>query len=362
MQRSYVLAAVIAVAAGAWVLSGQFSGASDASRAQVPPAVTPAAPAVQQVRAERLTAQPMVNHLTITGRTAAARTVEVKAETRGTVAAVLVERGRRVAKGEIIVKLAVEDRQAKLDQARSLLVYREAEFSAARTLASRGFNPELKLAEWRSLVESARAELRKAEVELAYTEIKAPFDGVLDRRPVELGQYVDTGNVIAAVVDLHPIKLVGQISERYIAHIQPGAKAEITLLGGLKAEGTLSYVSATADAATRTFRIEFESPNPNGAIVEGLTAEIRLPIAQQLAYRVSPAVLSLGDDGSIGVKTVDVDGKVAFHRVTILDDSPDGVWLGGLPGEITLITVGHEFVVAGEPVQPVFGAAEKGRS
>ena len=362
MQRSYLVAAGIAVAATAWVVSGQFSGAGNAPRTEPKAEAAAAKAPVQQVRAERLTAQPMVNHLTITGRTAAARTVEVKAETKGTVAAVLVERGRRVTKGETIVRLAVDDRQAKLDQARSVLTYREAEFNAARTLASRGFNPELKMAEWRSLVESARAELRRAELELGHTEIKAPFDGVLDKRPVELGQYVDVGNVVAAVVDLQPIKVVGNVSERYVAHIQPGAKARITLLGNIQAEGVLSYLSATADPATRTFRIEFEAPNPNGAIVEGLTAEIRVPIAQQLAYRVSPAVLSLGDDGSIGVKTVGPDGKVAFHRVSILDDSPEGVWLGGLPDQITLITVGHEFVVAGEPVQPVFDTAEKGRS
>ena len=359
MQRSYVIAAAIAVAATAWVVSGQFSGASD-KPAETKPVAADARPIVQQVRAARLEAEPMVSHLTITGRTAAARTVEVKSETKGTVAAILVERGRRVSKGETIIKLAVDDRQAKLNQARSLLAYREAEFAASRTLASRGFNPELKLAEWRSLVESARAELRRAELDLAHTDIKAPFDGNLDRRPVELGQYVDAGTVVAAVVDLNPIKIVGHVSERYVAQIRPGAKAQITLLGGVKAEGTLSYLSATADPATRTFRIEFEAPNPNSVIVEGLTAEIRLPIAQQLAYRVSPAVLSLGDDGSIGVKTVGPDQKVAFQRVTILDDSPEGVWLGGLPDQITLITVGHEFVAVGEPVEPVFDTAAKG--
>ena len=68
---------------------------------------------------------------------------------------------------------------------------------------------------------------------------------------------------------------------------------------------------------------------------------------------MSPAFLSLDDAGRVGIKMVDDDERVEFRPVTILDDGPEGVWLGGLPDEITVITVGHEFVQTGQVVTPV---------
>ena len=70
------------------------------------------------------------------------------------------------------------------------------------------------------------------------------------------------------------------------------------------------------------------------------------------AMRVSPAILSLDDKGQIGVKIV--EGNVArFVPVTLIGDSPEGVWIAGLPNEAVVITVGHDYVKDGDPVTPV---------
>jgi multidrug efflux system membrane fusion protein len=68
---------------------------------------------------------------------------------------------------------------------------------------------------------------------------------------------------------------------------------------------------------------------------------------------ISPSVLALADDGTIGVKVVDDDDVVRFLPITIVADRPDGIWVAGIPDKARLITVGQDFVVDGETVKPV---------
>ena len=72
-----------------------------------------------------------------------------------------------------------------------------------------------------------------------------------------------------------------------------------------------------------------------------------------MAHFVSPAILTLTDQGVLGVKSLEADNIVGFHPVRILESAPNGVWIGGLPEEVTLITVGQEFVAVGQAVRPV---------
>ncbi len=69
-------------------------------------------------------------------------------------------------------------------------------------------------------------------------------------------------------------------------------------------------------------------------MIEGLTAELTLPIEQVSGHRVSPAVLSLSDDGAIGIKAVDENAMVVFHPVEILGGTEDSIWVGGLPDSL----------------------------
>jgi multidrug efflux system membrane fusion protein len=84
-----------------------------------------------------------------------------------------------------------------------------------------------------------------------------------------------------------------------------------------------------------------------------MTAEIALPLSTVPAHLVTPAILTLSDSGVIGIKAVDAANKVVFHPVQIVDTDQDGVWVAGLPREVTLITVGQEYVGIGETVRPV---------
>lgn len=367
MKSSQIIALVIAVGATAWIASGQLelggpsqpdqpnaagaeSVASRASGAEAAPADGVAER--QHVRVTRLEARPMLRQAVVMGRSEADKRVELRAEIIGQVSETLVEKGSRVEAGAPILRIDVEDRRAAVAEAQAALHQRRIEREAARRLTQKGFNSEIRLAEAEATLAAAEAQLSRAEIALAHTTIAAPFAGILEERLVEAGDYVMEGDPVAVMVSLDPIVFAGQVTEQEVVELSRGSQAEARLLGGETITGTLTYIARTADASTRTYRIEVEAPNPDTAIPDGLTARLSLPLEHRMGHKVSPSVLSLNDAGEVGVKVVDEDNRVRFLPVTILGDTADGIWLGDLPTEIALITVGHDFVVPGEHVVP----------
>jgi len=122
--------------------------------------------------------------------------------------------------------------------------------------------------------------------------------------------------------------------------------------GGREHHGRIAFIAAIADQATRTFRVEVEAPNAERTLVDGLTAEIHLPLGSAAAHRISPASISLADDGRLGVKIVS-DNRVRFLPVQITSTDADAFWVQGLPQQAHIITIGHDFVVDGQLVRAV---------
>jgi multidrug efflux system membrane fusion protein len=161
------------------------------------------------------------------------------------------------------------------------------------------------------------------------------------------------------VVALDPFLIVGRASEKDVGYITIGDTGWAKLTTGERVEGKVRFVAKSSDQATRTFRVELEVPNPNGAIRDGVTAEMHVAAATVEAHRISPAILSLDERGVMGVRIVDKDRRVRFVPVKIVADGTDGVWVSGLPHEVTIITVGQEYVTEGQEVIAV--PEEKGK-
>ena len=305
------------------------------------------------VRVRTQAATPRVAQVVLRGRTEATRKVDVKAETHGRVVELSVNKGDRVEAGDALARLSPEDRPARLAEARALREQRRLEFEAARRLSKKGFRSDTQLATANAALKAAAAAFARAEVEVRHTVIRAPFGGLVVDRTAEMGDFIDTGDPIVRILDLDPVLAVAQIGERDRDRVSVDGAARVTLIGGAEIDGTIRFIAAQADPATRTFRLEVELPNPQNAIADGVTAELRLPLDPIAAHRVSPAILTLTDDGVVGVKTLGPGNKVRFRPVRIIGDGPDGVWLSGLPERVTLITVGQEFVTDGQSVRPI---------
>jgi multidrug efflux system membrane fusion protein len=349
-HRSWLVSAGIIVVIALWLASGQID---DTPGGAVAMPVADVAAAKNAVRVRTQSAEEIERMIIVNGNTAPARLVQLAAETDGRVVYIGAERGAALERGDMLLRLDERDRSARLAQAEALVRQREVEHEARERLKSESYVSEAQLQEAVALLESARAELTRARLDLGYMTIRAPFAGALQERVVELGDFVSRGDPIASYVDNRTIIVSADLSEFDARFVDVGDAAEAHLATGETVRGRIRYVAPVAEESTRTFKVELEVDNSDGALRIGGTAELRIPAETVLAHRVSPSLLTLDDAGNVGVKIVTDEGRVEFIVADIALSTNDGVWLTGLPETATIITVGQGYVASGTVVDAV---------
>jgi len=317
----------------------------------------------RSVRVKTFVAQPMPLDVPLRGQTKAKASVSASAETTGIVAKVHVSKGQAVKVGDLLCTLdqgtrqaAVAQAEASLAQAEAGLTQAQADFETNAQLRERGIAAsnsqralEVALSSAQAAVRAAETGLDNARTELARTEVMAKSAGIVQDPLATEGSMLAAGAPCATIVQMDPVLFTGNVPEARIGLAKTGLPAKITTVTGIAAEGQVSYISPVADPATRSFPVEIEIPNPDGKILAGLTAEAMVNLGTAPAQLLPQSVLTLDDEGVLGVRAVE-NGKVAFYPVTILKDTREGVWASGLPPKIDIITVGQEFVQAGQTV------------
>lgn len=298
------------------------------------------------------------------GQTEAMRMVEMRAETGGQIVAPPLRRGATVAPGDALCVIdpgtrpdQLTEAQARLAEAQARLAEAQINDRAARSLSQDGFASGTRVAATEAAVESARAGLAGAEAAVAaitrdidHLTVRAPFAGVLETDTAELGALMQQGTACATVMELDPIKLVGFVAEADIDRVTVGAMAGARLVSGLQVTGQVTFVGRSADPLTRTFRVEVTVANADGALRDGQTAEMLIAAEGTSAHRLPASALTLDDTGRLGLRIVDSDRTARFVPVTVLRDTPQGIWLTGLPERATVIVVGQEYVTDGTAV------------
>lgn len=351
-----ILSAAIMAGVVLWMASGMFGGEESSATETGKSAASSNVP--QQVRVQQMNARAITREIVVSGRTAANRTLELRAEAEGTVQQLGAERGEPVKAGAMVARLDIRDRNARLKEAEALVAQRELEFSGIQNLRTKQFTTEVQIAEARSRLESARAAVEKIKLEISNLTISVPYDAVLQERSIEIGDFVRMGDSVAELVDLDPIIVTGEVNEREVASMASGGKGVAVLVDGRRVEGEVRYLAPKADAGTLTFQVELAIPNPDNSIRAGMTAELRLFTDTVNVHTLSAALLTLADDGTVGAKVVDNTDTVRFFPVEIVGAAEDGQQqVSGLPDSIRLITVGQGFVTEGQKVDPVSVAA-----
>ncbi|NKB98373.1 MAG: efflux RND transporter periplasmic adaptor subunit [Pseudomonadales bacterium] len=357
MRTTYITALVIALVLLGWLYSGDHSTpAEPASIAELnrDQAEIDSDSIPTRVRVAVFDATEQSRIIKVRGKTENKRTVMVKAELNGTVSERPVERGDRISKGDMLCRISTEDRRASLVEAKAALTQARIDYQGALRLKERGFNSQSAIAAAQARLAAADANVQRRELDLTKLTVNAPFDGVIEDVHLEVGDYLTPGAACATVVDLDPMLLTGRVSEQDVIKLDEGQLATGFFRDGGTVAGEISFIGHQSDPATRTYPIEINLPNPDYTIRSGITTEIHVPVEAVLAQLVSPAVFSLDDAGEIGIRTVNKDNIVEFYLVEVLSDSPQGVWVTGLPLRANVIVVGQELVVPGERVDPVF--------
>ncbi len=328
------------------------------------------------------------------GMTQAVRQVELRAETSSTVISEPLRKGIQVHQGDVLCRLdpgtrpaTLLEAQARLTEARANMPVSEARLdeanaklseaiinlTAAEKLSEGGYTSETKLAASKAAersavagvasakggletakagIESAIAAVGAAQKEIERLAILAPFDGLLESDSAELGSLVLPGDPCATVIQLDTIKVIGFVPETQVNRVGLGAPARAELATGDLVEGLVSFVSRSADQATRTFEVEITVANPDLAIRDGQTADIAIAAQGATAHKLPQSALTLNKDGQLGVRIVNDDQTAGFVAVELLRDEADGIWVGGLPEQADVIITGQDFVTSGVAVAP----------
>ncbi|GHD18251.1 efflux RND transporter periplasmic adaptor subunit [Tianweitania populi] len=356
--RFHKLAAVaVLIGFAAWTATGEFSSVgSAAEEAEATRADQAAHAPVAPPRTVAVVVPPRVMHaraVRMSGVTEANKRALLATRAGGIIDELPVEQGQAVKTGDLILRLAAEEKTSGVDTARALLAQREAENKASESLAKSGNLARLQIDASRAALAQARSQLETAQAELSRNEVRAPFDGVVDRLDVELGSSVTQGGQVATLLNLDPILSVGEVNERELAYLRLGAEADVHLINGGEVKGSIRYISRESSAQTRTFRIEVAIPNGDGAIPAGMTSEITLRVQPAEAVVLPRSVVTLSRTGELGIRTIDPNNKVAFHTIDLVDDTPSGLVLGGIPADARVIVAGQDLVTEGDTVNPV---------
>ena len=347
--RKPLLAALILGLCAVWLLSGILGGdggdggASIASRAEAEDEV------VVRVRTSRASEQSRT--LTLRGRTRTRHAVTVRAETSGVVDGRPADIGAQVSAGDVLCRVEVNDRELRVREAGDAVELATLEYEGMKTLRDQGLQQEIAVARARAQLSAARRALLASELELENTAVVAPFAGFVEETHAEVGDYLQLGSPCATLLDLDPIYVEAAVTEQQYPQLRLGAEVEIALATGGAARGTLTFIGRQSADESRTYPIEVTVPNADFSISSGLSAEVKVALTAEPAHRIGMSYVVLDANGEMGVRTVDDDQRVHFYPIEVVREDADGLWVSGLPAEVTLITVGQEFVSPGQQVR-----------
>ncbi|MGQ3489165.1 efflux RND transporter periplasmic adaptor subunit [Roseovarius pacificus] len=348
------------------------------------------------VVAVQSTARTIDSAVILRGQTEAFRQVELRAETSGQVVSDPLRKGAFVELGQPLCQLdpgtresalaeaksrlsaaraSIPEARARVEEAQSRLEEARINDNAATRLSEEGFASQTRAASTkaalrsaeatveaartgletaRAQIDSAQAGVDAAEKEIERLTINAPFSGLLESDTAELGSLLQPGALCATVIQLDPIQLVGFVPETEVDRVEIGAVAGARLASGGEIQGKVTFLSRQADQTTRTFRVEIQVPNPDLTLRDGQTAEIVISADGAKAHLLPQSALTLNDEGTLGVRLVGEDDLAVFAPVTLLRDTPNGVWLSGLPEQADVIVIGQEYVTDGVHVAPSY--------
>ncbi len=352
MERDMLLAW-----AGAEPVSAQTDAAEDV------PAADPNA--LFAVVVERINERDLESAIVLRGRTAASRSVEVRAETNGTVTSQPLQRGSMISAGQTLCEIdpgtrvaRLNEAEARVAEANARLSEAEVNFTTTTRLSEGGFSAQNRVATAeaalqaaRSGVEAAQAGVEAAQAELARLTIAAPFNGLLEVNTAETGSLLSAGSLCATVIQLDPMLVVGFAAETQVDRLSLGAMAGARLSNSNEVIGQVTFIARASDAATRTFRVEITVPNADLAIRDGMSADMLIAASATRGHLVPGSALTIGDDGVLGLRLVDDTNHTFFAPVTVLRDAPQGFWVAGLPEQADVVVVGQEYVTDGIEVR-----------
>jgi len=287
---------------------------------------------------------------------------EVVAKVGGEVRQILVEEGDAVQAGQLLARLDGDRLRLEVAQTEANLRKLERDYKRQLELSEKGLVAKGTAENAKFDLDALRAAYDRARLELSYTEIRAPIDGVVSARHIKLGNTISANEPTFRVTDLDPLVAYVHIPEKEFRKLAPQQTADVVVdaLGGERFKGVISRISPTVDPKTGTFRARVEVPDPSRRLKPGMFARVNIVYERRENALQLPRAAMLDADGAQSVFIV-VDGKAQQRPVST--GLANNGWLEvveGLDGSEQVVVVGQAGLKTGSPVKVVSEAAPKG--
>lgn len=351
-SRTALCAALLALVAGA---------ATAQQRAAVPVSVV------------TVSAGQLHNEIPLSGSVVARRVSLLSSKVDGSVAEMLIEAGDEVRAGAPLVRLdkvmaqiELSSAQSRLDEAQARLKEARRQRDEARRLVNSKHIAKTAFEEARAAVEinSAAVQRLRAEVTafqetLARHDVTAPFDGVVSRKLVEVGQWVETSTALLELVEIRRLRVDVQVPQHYFAQIEPGTPVTMRLdsLPERVFSAEVTRKIPVGHASARTFPVRIELANDEGLIAPGMSARVRLRLSKSAESLLLPrdAVVKAPDGSESVWVLVEQDGVETANRVIVetglaardlVEITADALKVGD-----RVVVRGNEILRPGQPVR-----------
>ncbi len=320
--------------------------------------------------------QPIIANYTGTATLEAERQAEVVAKTSGVLLKLRVEEGDIVSAGQVLAELDPERPRLQLAQAEANLKRLQNDFRRAQEMYQNRLVSSEQFDKVRFDLETQQAAYDLAQLELSYTHIVAPIDGVISERMVKEGNLIQLHQPLFRIDDFDPLLAVLNVPERELAILRPGLPVSMVVdaLAGKSFSGAIARVSPVVDSQTGTFRVTTEFRDETRQLKSGMFGRLNVVYDERKDALVVPREAVIDEDGRTSVFVVsrekpkppaDADKAAAKDKAKAEDKAKpgDGKGQAKAPAEIDVarlrdVKVGY---AAGERIEIREGLAEGDR-
>ncbi len=292
----------------------------------------------------------------------AERWVDVRARRAGQVIALLKEEGDPVRAGTVMARLDAD--AAQISVAQREVAHQEAKqrYEREDALFQRNLGSKQSYENAKTQFESSKAQLEQAKLDLSYTAIRSPIEGIMTLRNIEVGNMVTNNQVVASVAKFDPLLARIQVTEKDFGKITVGQTARITVEAAPEREftGTVKMISPVVDPESGTVKVTVEVPRTDTSLLRpGMFASVYIITETRRNTMVIPkkALVLEGEGNQVFTFETDPEtgrGQAQRKRIEIgFTDSDRLEILNGLSQGEQVITVGQEGLRPGSPVRLV---------